>query len=149
MQNARQCLLLVVEDDPYDAKLIERAFRKARIVNPLRFVQDGESAIDYFAGNPPYEDRSAHPVPELLLLDLKLPRKDGFEVLRWLRAHEVYRRLPVVVLTSSSETNDINRAYDLGANSYLVKPVGNDQLVEMLRSLELYWLCFNTSPVME
>ncbi|MBC8875021.1 MAG: response regulator [Planctomycetes bacterium] len=145
----RRETLLIVEDDPYDAKLIKRAIKKARILNPVQVVEDGEQAIAYLAGHPPYDDRSQFPLPVLMLLDLKLPRKDGFEVLQWLRSQAALGRLPVVMLTSSSQTYDINRAYDLGANSYLVKPVGTDSLVDMLKTVELYWLIASTNPELE
>jgi CheY-like chemotaxis protein len=141
--------MLIVEDDPYDSKLILRAIRKARILNPTRLIENGASAIAYLAGTPPYEDREAYPLPVVLLLDLKLPKQSGFEVLEWLRAQPTLSRLPVVVLTSSAESSDVNRAYDLGANSYLVKPVDSDALVDMLKTVELYWLFSNTKPDLE
>ncbi|RMF44325.1 MAG: response regulator [Planctomycetota bacterium] len=146
MLTARDCTLLIVEDDPFDVKLIQRAMSKARIANPCRILSDGEQAIHYLAGHPPYSDRNSNPIPILMLLDLKLPRKSGFDVIEWVRAQPVLRRLPIIVLTSSAESPDISRAYDLGANSYLVKPVGNDALVDMLQNLELFWLCTNTFP---
>ncbi len=146
MLTARDCTILIVEDDPFDVKLIQRAMTKARITNPVRVLGDGEMAIRYLAGISPFPDRNANPIPILVLLDLKLPRKNGFEVLEWLRAQPALKRLPAIVLTSSAESPDINRAYDLGANSYLVKPVGNDALVAMLKSLNVYWLCTNTPP---
>lgn len=144
--NSRDYTMLVVEDDPYDAKLIQRAIAKARIVNPVQIVEDGAAAIAYLDGESPYDDREKHPLPVVMLLDLKLPKKSGFEVLAWLRAQPKLGRLPVVVLTSSSETPDINKAYELGANSYLVKPVGTDALVDMLKTVELYWIVSNTKP---
>jgi CheY-like chemotaxis protein len=142
-------MILIVEDDPYDSKLILRSVRKARILNPTRLLEDGASAIAYLAGEPPYDDRDTYPLPVVLLLDLKLPRKSGLEVLEWLRVQPALSRLPVVVLTSSAESSDINRAYDLGANSYLVKPVDSAALVDMLKTVELYWLFSNTKPDLE
>lgn len=141
--------LLIVEDDPYDVKLIKRAIKKARILNPVQTIEDGEAAIAYLAGQSPFDDRSHYPLPVLMLLDLKLPKKDGFEILQWLRGQPALGRLPVVVLTSSNQSRDVNRAYDLGANSYLVKPVGSDALVDMLKTLELFWLITNTAPELE
>jgi CheY-like chemotaxis protein len=141
--------ILLVEDDPNDIILIKRAFEKASITNPLPVVEDGEEAISYFAGKGPYSDRVKYPLPILLLLDLKLPRKSGHEVLEWLRRQPMLKRLPVVVLTSSQQDSDINRAYDLGANSYLVKPVTFDTLVEMMKTLNFYWLLLNENPIVE
>ncbi len=138
--------ILLVEDNPDDVLLIKRAFAKARIINPLQVVTDGEEALFYLAGEPPYEDRSVYPLPIFVLLDLKLPKRSGLEVLSWLRAQTLLKRLPVVVLTSSRETPDINKAYDLGANSYLVKPVAFEDLVEMVKTLGLYWLILNEPP---
>ncbi len=132
--------ILLVEDDHNDVLLIKRAFQKVKIANPIIVLNDGEQAISYLAGREPYIER---PLPVLILLDLKLPRKSGHEVLEWLRQQQKLRRLPVVVLTASCESSDINRAYDLGANSYLVKPVTFDALVEMVKTLNLYWLIFN------
>jgi DNA-binding response OmpR family regulator len=134
--------ILLVEDDHNDVLLIKRAFQKAKIANPIVVLNDGEHAISYLAGREPYVSRA---LPMLVLLDLKLPRKSGHEVLEWLRQQQTLKRLPVVVLTASSESSDINRAYDLGANSYLVKPVTFDALVEMVKTLNLYWLILNRS----
>ena len=138
--------ILLVEDDPNDVLLIQRAFRKSDVVNPIQVVGDGEEAIAYLSGRGPYADRERYPLPVLLLLDLKLPRKSGFEVLEWLRQQPGLKRLPVAVLTSSAETPDINRAYDLGANSYLVKPVRFEGLLRMVQTLNLYWLIINEKP---
>lgn len=138
--STRTHAILLVEDNEDDILLIERAFRKANVANPLVVVHDGEEAVAYLS------DLDGNPIPELVLLDLKLPRKSGFEVLAWLRAQPGLRRLPVVVLTSSGETPDIDRAYDLGANSYLVKPVGFEALLEMVKALGLYWLLLNRKP---
>jgi CheY-like chemotaxis protein len=138
--------ILLVEDDPNDALLLQRAFRKANLANPIQLVSDGDAAVSYLAGQAPYADRSRHPLPVLVLLDLKLPRRSGHEVLEWLRAQPGLRRLPVVVITSSKESVDVRRAYDLGANSYLVKPVGFDALIEMVKALNLYWLILNQPP---
>ena len=134
--------ILLVEDDHNDVLLVKRAFQKAKIANPIVVLHDGEQAISYLAGREPYVVRA---LPMLVLLDLKLPRKSGHEVLEWLRQQQTLKRLPVVVLTASSESSDVNRAYDLGANSYLVKPVTFDALVEMVKTLNLYWLILNRS----
>ena len=146
MSDINSNVILIVDDNPMDTKLIIRAMSKARILNPVRSVNDGARAIDYLSGVAPYNNREENPLPVLILLDLKLPKRNGFEVLQWLRSQEFLKRIPVVVLTSSAETPDINRAYDQGANSYLVKPVESDALVELLKNVELYWLMTNVRP---
>lgn len=138
--------ILLVEDSPDDALLIQRAFRKANLANPVQLVRDGEEAVAYLSGAAPYDDRGRFPLPVFMLLDLKLPRRSGLEVLAWLRQESTVRRLPVVVLTSSRESVDVNRAYDLGVNSYLTKPVGFEALMEMVKNVNLYWLVLNESP---
>lgn len=138
--------ILLVEDSRDDALLIQRAFRKANLANSLQLVRDGDEAIAYLNGDPPFSDRRQFPLPVLMLLDLKLPRRSGLEVLEWVRQGGGLKRLPVVVLTSSRENVDINRAYDLGVNSYLTKPVGFEALLEMVKSLNLYWLILNERP---
>ena len=145
MQSAYRTVLLV-EDNPDDVLLIQRAFRKARLTHPLHQVGDGEEAINYLDGRGIYANRQQYPLPGLLLLDLKLPRKSGMEVLAWLKMQPGLSQLPVVVFTSSREDTDIQRAYELGANSYLVKPVSFDDLLEMVQTLGLYWLQFNERP---
>lgn len=138
--------ILLVEDDPNDVLLIQRAFRKIGSEVPLHVVEDGNQAVAWLSGEGELADRDRHPQPDLVLLDLKLPRFSGFEVLQWLRAQPGLRRLPVVVLTGSREPSDVNRAFDLGANSYLFKPVGFDGLLEIVRALDLYWLTYNERP---
>ncbi|MEX2220678.1 MAG: response regulator [Candidatus Rokuibacteriota bacterium] len=144
--NASALPILLVEDSPDDALLIQRAFRKANLANPVQLVRDGEEAVTYLSGAAPYEDRARFPIPVLMLLDLKLPRRSGLEVLAWVRQESVVNRLPIVVLTSSRESVDVNRAYDLGVNSYLTKPVGFEALLEMVKNLNLYWLVLNEHP---
>ena len=138
--------ILLVEDSPDDALLITRAFRKANLANSVQLVRDGEEAVAYLKGDPPFSDRVQFPLPVLMLLDLKLPRRSGLEVLEWVRQDGTLKRRPVVVLTSSRESVDVNRAYDLGVNSYLTKPVGFNALLEMVRSVNLYWLILNEQP---
>ena len=138
--------LLLVEDDPNDVMLFRRAKDKAKLVNPLHVVSDGDAAIAYLSGQSQYADRNTHPFPTLMLLDLKLPRKSGLEVLEWLRQQQDIHRLPVMVMTSSKESADVDKAYDLGANSYLVKPVAFDTLLAMVRALGMYRLILNENP---
>jgi len=138
--------ILLVEDNPDDAELIAYAFKKAGIVSPLVVVDDGEKAIAYIQGSSTYADRTAFPLPRLFLLDLKLPRRSGFEVLEAIRANRPTRNIPVVVLTSSNQEHDIERAYDLGANSYLIKPIGRDSLLTMVQSLDAFWMKLNQAP---
>jgi CheY-like chemotaxis protein len=144
--NATAYPILLVEDSPDDALLIQRAFKKANLANPVQLVRDGDEAVAYLSGAPPYDDRTRFPLPVFMLLDLKLPRRSGLEVLAWVRQESLVRRLPVVVLTSSRESVDVNRAYDLGVNSYLTKPVGFEALLEMVKNVNLYWLVLNENP---
>jgi CheY-like chemotaxis protein len=145
MNSCYSSTILLVEDDPGDVFRIQRAFRKSNLASALEVVTDGEKAIYYLNGEEPYQDRDRYPLPVLMLLDLKLPRRSGFEVLSWLRNESTIKHLPVVVLTSSDQPIDIERAYALGANSYLTKPPAPDALLEMVRVVGLYWLSFNRS----
>ena len=138
--------ILHVEDDPNDVLLVARAFRKAESAAAVQVVNDGEQAVDYLSGAHSFSQREQFPVPSLVLLDLKLPRKSGIEVLAWIRAQPGLKRIPVVMLTSSKQAVDINRAYDLGVNAYLVKPVNFDALVGVLKTLDAFWLRANESP---
>lgn len=138
--------ILLVEDDPNDILLTQRAFMQASLVNPLRIVRDGEEAINYLGGRDAYADRTRYPLPSLVLLDLKLPKKSGLEVLEFLRGQPSLKRTPVIVLTSSQESSDLQRAYALGANSYLQKPVGFDGLVDMVKAIGIYWVILNQGP---
>jgi CheY-like chemotaxis protein len=144
--NASPTNILLVEDDPNDAVLLERAFRRAGLLYPLNVVTDGDQAVDFLQGAGKFKDRIKYPLPDLMLLDLKLPRRSGHEVLKWLRSRPGLRRLPVIVLTSSSEPTDIVAAYDEGTNSYLVKPSNVDLLSQMVLVLEKYWLSLNEGP---
>ena len=138
--------ILHVEDDPNDVLLIARAFRKAEVPAHLQVVNDGEQALHYLGGINSFSQREQFPLPSLVLLDLKLPRKSGIEVLEWIRAQSGLKRIPVVMLTSSKQPVDINRAYDLGVNGYLVKPVNFDGLVEMVKTIDSFWLRINEQP---
>src|SRR4051794_37024160 len=138
--------VLLVEDNPDDADLIAYAFRKAQASHPLDVVSDGEQAIAYLRACLSEEDGEPRPLPAVVLLDLKLPRQSGFAVLAWIRANPLLRHIPVAVLTSSSQDEDVRRAYDLCASSYLVKPVRRETLVDMMRTISRYWADFNLLP---
>jgi CheY-like chemotaxis protein len=138
--------ILLADDNPDDALLMKLAFRKAGIINPIYVVKDGTEAIEYVKGEGTYSDRRRYPFPALLLLDLKMPRLSGFEVLSWIRQQPGLKRLIIIVLTHSSESPDIDRAHELGANSYLVKPSNFDNFVEMVKSLKSYWLTLSEKP---
>lgn len=138
--------VLLVEDNPRDVLLVQRAFKKANCTSPIQVVNDGDAAVAYLAGEAPYHDRALYPLPAFVLLDLKLPRRSGSEVLMWLRQQPGLRRIPVVILTASREYIDVNQVYDLGANAYIVKPVAFDNLVEIVKTLNLHWILFNEPP---
>jgi CheY-like chemotaxis protein len=141
-----KCPILLAEDEQNDVFLIKRAFQRVQLLNPVRVVSDGQEAINYLRGDGQYADRERFPMPTLVLLDLKMPRMGGFDVISWVRQQPGLKRLPLVVLTSSKDGPDINRAYELGANTYLVKPVEFDGLVEMMKTLNLYWLIMAERP---
>ncbi len=136
-------IILLVEDNPDDVMLVQYAFDKAGILNPLEVVADGDAAVDYIGRTGAYAGREGQPGPDLILLDLKLPRRSGFEVLSFVRQHELTRHTPVVVLTSSDQEADIRRSYERGANSFLVKPIGRDGLIDMASALKAYWIKLN------
>lgn len=140
------CSILLVEDNPDDVVLIQRAFRKAAIGSPLHITNDGDQAVEFLSRSANPADGDPAQCPVLILLDLKLPRRNGLEVLSWLREQPALKRIPVVVLTSSREYKDVNRAYDLGANSYLLKPVNFDDFIGLIKHLNLYWLVLNERP---
>jgi two-component system response regulator len=139
-------MILLVEDNRDDEALTLRALRRNRITNEVIVVRDGAEALEYLFGTGRYEGRDMTAMPELVLLDLKLPKVDGLEVLRRLRADQGTRSLPVVILTSSTEEQDLLKGYGLGANSYIRKPVDFDQFMEAARQLGVYWLLLNQGP---
>ena len=139
-------IILLVEDNPDDVTLTIRAFKKNNVANEVIVALDGVEALDYLFGTGKYEKRDMNIMPAVILLDLKLPKLDGLEVLKRLRADERTKLLPVVVLTSSKEEQDVVSSYSLGANSYIRKPVDFHKFVEALRHLELYWLVLNELP---
>jgi two-component system, response regulator len=136
--------ILIVEDNPADLELALHAFARNNFANAIEVARDGQEALDYLLGT---DTRAAGIRPKVVLLDLKLPKVDGLQVLREIRASPDLRHLPVVVLTSSREDRDIVESYDLGVNSYIVKPVDFDKFVETVRTLGLYWLLLNEPPV--
>jgi CheY-like chemotaxis protein len=138
--------ILLVEDDENDVLLIRRAFQKAGIEGEMHRVGDGDAAVAYLAGAGEYADRARYPQPLAVLLDLKLPRRSGLEVLAWARREADLTHVPIIVLTSSRESTDLKRAYELGANSYLVKPVEFGFLLDLVRSFESYWMTWNATP---
>ncbi len=131
--------ILVAEDDRTDAFFLQRAFKRAGIPVNLEFVRDGQEVIDYLQGDGEFENRAAFPLPQLLMLDLNMPRLSGFEVLAWIRKHPRWKDLPVAIFSASDEPKDIRRAYDLGANSYLVKPHSIDELMNVVGQLKKHW----------
>ena len=145
----RRQTILLAEDDDDAVLLLKMACARSRLVNPMNVVSDGQNAIGYLSGEGVYADRGKFPLPALLLLDLKMPRKNGFEVLSWIRSNTAVNRLPVVVLTSSRDAIDIDRAYDLGANSYAVKPTAFDGLIDLLNRLEGWWIGVSECPMLE
>lgn len=134
-------LFLLVEEDPFDAHSIEEQFKQAPVQLKLRRVRDGVEALEYMQGKGQYADRFKFPVPDVILLDLKMPKVDGHEFLGWLRkkAPEKMRLIPVIVMSSSTEESDVNRAYELGANSYAAKPIGWAKFQERIKELGIYW----------
>jgi CheY-like chemotaxis protein len=141
-----QAVILLAEDREDDILLIRKAFAKAYIQNPVHVVRDGEEAVAYLQGEGKYSNRAEYPLPDLLLLDLKMPLMDGFEVLKWIREQPGLRALRIVVLTSSDHIRDVNLAYQLGANSFLVKPFDFENFVEMSKFLQGYWLNLSKAP---
>jgi CheY-like chemotaxis protein len=139
-------VILLVEDNADDEELTLRALKKNNIVNQVIVARDGVEALDYLFGTGEYEGRDPNQLPQVVLLDLKLPKIDGLEVLRRLRADERTKLLPTVILTSSNEEQDRFRGYDLGANSYVRKPVDFNKFIDAVRQLGLYWLVFNERP---
>ena len=146
ISNLKPKIILLVEDNPDDEALTLRALRSSNILNEVVVARDGREALDYLFGEGAYAGRDLNIMPEVVLLDLKLPKIDGLEVLRQMRAHERVRFIPVVVLTSSREEKDVINSYSLGANSYIRKPVDFVQFTEAAKQLGLYWLVLNELP---
>jgi CheY-like chemotaxis protein len=138
--------ILLIEDEPSDAALLCRAFEKADVLNPITHLKDGDTALAYLAGAGVYGDRSKFPLPALILLDFKLPGMTGLQLLQWMRVQPDVRRIPVVVLTADDDPKSVNAAYDLGANSYLVKPGDGAHVAAMVKTIQRYWMELNQPP---
>ncbi len=139
--------MLHIDDDPNDTELLKAAARRANIDCVLRNVEDGDQAIAYLSGLGDFANRSRYSLPSLILLDLKMPRATGLEVLKWIRANRNLKGIPVVILSGSELQDDIRQAYEIGANSYLIKPLGFDALVSMVRNIKAVWLTEATRPM--
>lgn len=137
----RNLTILIAEDSQDDAFFLERAFRKIGLRNPVQILTDGRAVMDYLKAEGKFENRSEYPFPSVLFLDIKMPRVDGFEVLQWLKYHEQCKIIPTLVFSSSEHPEDIERAYQLGANAYIVKPNKNEDLERILRSTYDFWSC--------
>ncbi len=143
MTNSHQVEILFIEDNPHEAELTILSLKKHNLANKLKHIDDGAEALDFIFSKGPYRDRSNSPDPKLIILDLKLPKVDGIEVLRQLKLSEATRTIPVVIMTSSKEEQDIITSYDLGVNSYIVKPVDFEGFAKAVSQLGFYWLITN------
>src|SRR5580765_53854 len=147
MESRYDTTVLLAEDDPDDVLLTQIAFERARLANPLMVVRDGEEVIAYLKGEGIYANRERYPLPILLLLDLKMPKISGFQVLEWLQGQPELSRMPVAIMTSSDSDPDVSRAYQLGASSYLVKPPDAEALLALVQRLHAYWLILDEKSV--
>jgi CheY-like chemotaxis protein len=138
MDDTRYTILLV-EDDENDATLVKMAFEKNEILNPVQWVTDGLEAIAYLNGEGTYANREAFPFPEVLILDLKMPRMNGLELLAWIREHPEFRVIPTIIMSSSRQDTDVEKAYNLGANTYMIKPSSFEELARMVKLAHEYW----------
>jgi CheY-like chemotaxis protein len=135
----RDFTVLLVEDDLNDIFLVKRAFKMVHLQNPLQVVTDGEEATHYLSGRGKYADRETYPLPKLIVMDIKMPRMTGFDVLEWIKHDGTLRRIPVVIVSSSDRSQDIDRAYELGANAYMIKPVNFRAVEHLFESITHYW----------
>jgi len=141
--------VLLVEDDLNEIFLVKRAFKMARVQSPLHIVTDGVEAMNYLRGQDRFSDRRAYPLPKLIVMDIKMPRKSGFEVLEWVKRDPLLRRIPIVIVSSSENPADINRSYELGANAYMVKPVDFQAVEHLFQSITHYWGLECAKPELE
>ncbi|MDB6125462.1 MAG: response regulator receiver protein [Pedosphaera sp.] len=139
--------MLIVDDNEDTRLLLTRAFQKANSSCVLKVVKNGLEALKYLEGKDECADRDSHPLPSMVLLDLNMPKKSGFEVLQWIRRHPAFKRMVVVVFTNSEKQKDIDQAYDLGANSYLIKSPSSPEFLEFIKNLDTYWSKHNCGPV--
>jgi len=144
--NVEELEILLVEDNPTDAELTMRALKRKNLANRLVWAKDGEEALDFIYARGQFADRNPEDLPRLILLDLRMPKVDGLEVLKEIKVHEKTRKIPVVVLTSSQEDRDVVESYKLGVNSYVSKPVEFDDFLEAVSTLGLYWMLINKPP---
>ena len=131
--------ILIVEDEENDAKLLKMAFKRNNIINPLHWVKDGLEAIAYLNGEGVYANHDLYPFPEVLIVDLKMPRMSGLELLQWIRDHSNYKVIPTIIMSSSRQDSDIEKAYELGANTYMIKPSSFDELARTVKLAHEYW----------
>jgi CheY-like chemotaxis protein len=143
VENIQPGTILLIEDDAADASLLIRAFKRSGVANPIRHLRDGEEALAYFEGIGDLADRDKNPLPILILLDLKLPRMSGLELLQWMRPRRHLRRLPVVILTGERDPTYMEAAYDLGANSYLIKSPKEEDVLGLVELIQKYWIGLN------
>ncbi len=142
----KPAIILLVEDNRMDVELTLDAFKEARMINTFQVITNGQDALDYLFRRGNYTNRESYPMPNLILLDLKLPRIDGFEVLRQVKSAPILKRIPIIILTSSKDEGDRALSYDIGANSYLVKPVSFEGFLGVVRQIEGYWISLNIAP---
>lgn len=147
-KNDRVVNILLVEDNPDDVKITERALKQGKVVNKLFIVRDGQEALDFLFHRGDYADPQKAPRPGLILLDINLPKVSGIEVLKEIKSNPELRRIPVIMLTVSKRDEDVINSYDLGVNSYIVKPVEFEKFVETIKNIELYWILTNVAPEM-
>ncbi len=145
----KEALILLVEDNEMDVELTMDAFRENRLVNHIEVAHDGEEALAYLLGKGDFADRLRHPLPDIILLDLKMPKVDGFEVLKIVKSTPTIKRIPTIILTSSKDEGDRIMGYDSGANSYLVKPVSFEGFLDIVKQVTIYWLTLNVPSPME
>ncbi len=146
MPDQMEADIVLVEDNPNDAEITIRSLKKHHLANKLLWLKDGVEALDYLFGRNQYADRNVNNLPRVIFLDLKLPKVDGTEVLEEIRKNEITKKIPVVVLTSSKEEQDVMKTYDLGVNSYIVKPVEFENFAKAIAEVGFYWLITNTTP---
>jgi len=140
--------ILLVEDNPDDVELTRRALKKGKVANNLYIVRDGEEALDFLFHKGEYADKKKYRIPGLILLDINLPKRNGIEVLQKIKTEPILKRVPVIMLTTSKRDEDIIQSYDLGVNSYIMKPVEFDKFIQTIKNIELYWILTNTPPLL-